>query len=120
MNQDLVDLLRLFRDELGRALGSNLEEIILYGSQARGDEMPDSDVDVLVVLGTASNRDREKVHQIAYRLMWDREFQPLIALNIIDREYYLLLREARSSYLRIIQREGKQLWPASETKLNIG
>ncbi len=120
MKEHLSDLLRRFRDELGRALGNNLEQMVLYGSQARGEETLESDVDVLVVLQDASPADREKIHQIAYRLMWDRGFQPLITLNIIDREHFRLLKQAESTYLRNIQREGKPLWPASETKPNIG
>ncbi len=120
MKQDVADLLQSFRDELGAALGSNLERIILYGSRARGDEAPDSDVDVLVVLTDAGKNIKEKVHRIAYKLMWDREFQPLISLNIIDCEYYLLLQEASSSYLANILSEGERLWPASETKPNVG
>lgn len=55
-----------------------------------------------------------------HRPLWDREFQPLITLNIIDGEYFHLLKEADSTYLRNIQSEVKPLWPASETKPNIG
>jgi predicted nucleotidyltransferase len=92
-------------------LGSNLEQAILYGSRARGDEEPDSDLDILVVLRDSNQRDREEIHRIAYNLMWDREFRLLLSLNIIDREHYLLLSEAGSSYLGNILREGKSLWP---------
>lgn len=120
MKQEVDDLFQIFGDELGKALGSNLEQVILYGSRARGDEDPDSDLDVLVVLRNAGRSDREEIHRIAYQLMWDREFQPLISLNIIDREHYLLLREADSSYLGNILREGKPLWPISEMKADIG
>jgi uncharacterized protein len=120
MKQDLTDLLQQFRDELGIALGSNLDQVIMYGSRARGDEEPDSDLDILVVLRDSSHNNGEEIHRIAYHLMWDREFQPLISLNIIDHEHYLLLREAGSSYLGNILREGKSLWPISETNTNIG
>jgi len=51
MKQDIEELLQLFRDKLGMALGSNLEQIILYGSRSRGDAVPDSDLDVPVVVG---------------------------------------------------------------------
>jgi predicted nucleotidyltransferase len=111
MKQDLMNLLQLLRNELGAALGDNLEQIIMYGSRARGDETPDSDLDLLLVLKDASPSNRDKAHQIIYRLMWDRGFDPLISMNIIDREYYLLLREAGSSYLQNILHEGKPLWP---------
>jgi uncharacterized protein len=111
MKQDLMNLLQLLRDELGAALGGNLEQIVMYGSRARGDETPDSDLDILLVLKDASPGNREKAHKIVYRLMWDRGFDPLISMNIIDREYYLQLREADSSYLQNIMHEGKALWP---------
>lgn len=120
MKQNIMDLLLLLRDRLGEALGGNLEHIVLYGSRARGDENPDSDLDVLVVLADANNDSRKRVHQIAYQLMWDREFQPLISLNIIDRAYYQLLCDSGSSYITNIQREGQSLWLEGETKQSIG
>jgi len=120
MKQDMENLLQQFREELGVAMGSNLEQVILYGSRARGDEEPDSDLDILVVLRDLNSGNREEIHRIAYQLMWDREFQPLISLNIIDRVHYLLLREAGSSYLGNILREGKPLWTISQTKASIG
>jgi uncharacterized protein len=120
MDRDVESLVQQFRDELGLALGRNLEQVILYGSRARGDEEPDSDLDVLVVVGDSGSSEREMIHRIAYQIMWDREFQPLISLNIIDHEHYLLLSEAGSSYLGNILREGKSLWPISGMKASIG
>ena len=120
MKQDLMNLLQMLRDELGAALRGNLDQIVMYGSRARGDDTPDSDLDILLVLRDAGPGNREKAHQIVYQLMWDRGFDPLISMNIIDREYYQLLREAGSSYLQNIQREGKPLWTESGTKPDIG
>jgi predicted nucleotidyltransferase len=120
MQRNIEDLLERFRNELGSALGSNLEQVVVYGSRVRGDEEPDSDLDVLVVLRKSGRSLRETIHRIAYKLMWDCEFDPLISLNIIDQEHYQLLREAGSSYLGNILREGIPLWPIGETKANIG
>ena len=39
-----------FKRELQRIYGDRLKGVFLYGSRARGDAEPDSDVDVLVVL----------------------------------------------------------------------
>ena len=43
-------ILRTLRQELAKALGSQLERVVLYGSRARGDARPDSDIDVLIVV----------------------------------------------------------------------
>jgi len=58
---DLQDILKQFRRGLEKIYGDRLVKVILYGSQARGDARPDSDVDVLVVLrepGTDEEADR--------------------------------------------------------------
>ena len=43
-------ILLKFKQELSELLGSQLEAIYLYGSWARGQADPDSDIDVLIVL----------------------------------------------------------------------
>ena len=44
------ELLRDIRARLERAYGKRLRGVVLYGSAARGEDKPDSDIDVLVLL----------------------------------------------------------------------
>lgn len=44
------ELMREIRTRLVRAHGKRLRGIILYGSEARGESRPDSDIDLLVLL----------------------------------------------------------------------
>jgi predicted nucleotidyltransferase len=46
----LTKILETLRQEFSQTLGDQLEGVLLFGSRARGEERPDSDVDVLVVV----------------------------------------------------------------------
>jgi len=50
MTAGLHEILREFRQGLERIYGPRLAGVVLFGSQARGDALPDSDIDVMVVL----------------------------------------------------------------------
>ena len=47
---DREKLLNQIKDRLRDAHGERLQGIILYGSEARGDAEPDSDIDLMVLL----------------------------------------------------------------------
>lgn len=49
-NPNLQTILAELREKLSAHYGDRLAKLVLYGSQARGDAEPDSDIDVLVVL----------------------------------------------------------------------
>lgn len=55
LDQSLSNILHELRQRLVHALGHQLSGVILYGSQARGDARPDSDIDVLVVVAGPVN-----------------------------------------------------------------
>ena len=48
--QTQMALLQAVRRELAQALGDRLDTIILFGSHARGEAHPESDIDMLVVV----------------------------------------------------------------------
>jgi predicted nucleotidyltransferase len=50
MNDKVKVVLAQLRHYLEALYGEQLEQVVLYGSQARGDAKPDSDIDVLIVL----------------------------------------------------------------------
>lgn len=53
--QNLSDILSTLRDDFEEILGRRLEAIYLYGSQARGDAQPGSDIDILAVIRGSFN-----------------------------------------------------------------
>lgn len=53
------NLLSLVRERLTPLYGSRLKGVVLYGSVARGEEGPDSDIDLLVLLDSVAGYGRE-------------------------------------------------------------
>ncbi len=96
-------------DELKRRLneyyGERFKGLILFGSEARGEATPHSDVDLLVLLGGPVEMGREisAIIDCYYPLQLEREFfRPISALPADADEY---AAESTSLY-RTIKSEG--------------
>ena len=50
MNEQIKTIVTEFRQRLQQLYGDRLEQVILFGSQARGDAVEGSDIDVMIVL----------------------------------------------------------------------
>lgn len=63
--REITAILAEFRHYLKKLYGERLVQIVLYGSQARGDAKPDSDIDVLIVLKESFNYS-DKTERISF------------------------------------------------------
>jgi hypothetical protein len=59
--------LERFREELKARFGARLRELVLYGSQARGEATEDSDTDLLVVIDELDEDERREVFDLSWR-----------------------------------------------------
>jgi predicted nucleotidyltransferase len=109
----LFELLETLTKELQLQLGTDLWLLLLYGSHARGEAQPDSDVDLFIVLRRASDAAYEKVRHVAYKVMWEADFVYMFSLYLTDINHYQTLEQLGSSFLRNVQTEGKVLWKAA-------
>ena len=85
------------------------EAIYVFGSQARGDATPDSDVDLLVVVNTA-DRPAHQLAQAAYRAIgWH---SMAIDILVMPREEFEWRSRALASLPATVLREGRTLYAA--------
>ncbi|MGK5095197.1 nucleotidyltransferase domain-containing protein [Deltaproteobacteria bacterium TL4] len=58
----------MFKDRLSQEFSKIVQEVILYGSKARGDFNDDSDVDILVIASNADWKTYDKIKEVGYEL----------------------------------------------------
>jgi predicted nucleotidyltransferase len=116
------EALGAFQQALLAAFPGQIRRIILYGSFARGEAAPDSDVDVMVVVGW----EEERLPDGLYRSMYgDPRWQTIVdAAHDVSLEHgvwmspYVVgenryVARQRWSFFKEVQREGSVLWPNS-------
>lgn len=103
-------LLQTFRKRLLEALPTQVCRILLFGSQARGDATPESDLDLLILVRDGSATVAERIHQIRYEVMEQHNFHPFLSLIILDEQRFAELKSQGSGFLRNIEQEGITLW----------
>ena len=66
-----------YANDIQRLLGNDLSKIVLYGSYARGDQTENSDVDLMILVGTPE----EEIRILAEKVS-DRAFDYLMEYGI--------------------------------------
>lgn len=66
MPQNMQNLMMQYIDEIKKIYGAHLKSVILYGSYARGDFHPDSDVDVMILLDLSDLELKQYSQKLSY------------------------------------------------------
>ena len=106
----LLHSLEKMSTQLFSIYGDFLDKVILYGSYARGEQSPESDVDVAVLLKAGNT---EEMHDEMIDLLVDFELDLGITVSVVPVEYdnYLKWRQLLPFY-KNIDREGILIWKA--------
>jgi predicted nucleotidyltransferase len=99
---EFVELLRRHHPE--RVLQTQL-----FGSKARGDSGPESDIDILVIVNREDWRLSHAINDVAPDA--SLEYDVLIAPRVIGQERWERMAEVRSGLYRDIAAEGIPLFP---------
>ena len=99
-------LIEEFKRRLPTDIVPHIRQMIMYGSRARGDAGQDSDLDLVALVDENSSSLEQKLDEIAYNLMWDHDFKPIISLKVFSEERFRSAAARGYSYYRNIEREG--------------
>ena len=98
---------------LVRALGPRLRRVLLFGSRARGDVVPDSDLDLLILVDRRDKAVRDAIELATWPL-----YPLFVDVQIFTPERWEWARSAGAPLLRHALEEGVELWPPSLTAAN--
>ncbi|MEW5958975.1 MAG: nucleotidyltransferase domain-containing protein [Chloroflexota bacterium] len=79
-------ILNLFVQELRRQLEPQLREVILFGSRARGEAMPDSDYDCLAIVDEISPAIKTTIADIVGEFLY--QYDVIFAVFPMSQEMY--------------------------------
>lgn len=96
-----------FVNDLKKTFGNNLVSVIVFGSYARGDAGPDSDLDIAVILKSIPDYwdTKTKIEDIAYANTFDKERYVTIASVLMNEREFLT---GLSPLLLNIRKEGRK------------
>jgi predicted nucleotidyltransferase len=97
---------------LMRHLDRRLVEVYLFGSKARGDFTPDSDLDLLIVLEADDWETKDNVRFTAADV--SLEYDVLINTHILNQARWAKMARQRVTLWREVQRDGILLTPARQ------
>ena len=92
-----------FVNELKRRYKNRIEEIIAFGSYARGNADEDSDIDVLII----GDVKLDEVIDVSFPILL--KYGVYISPIVMTKDYYNSLK-SKSSFIKNILREGVQLY----------
>lgn len=106
MKQNTNEVIDYLLQETRKRLGTNLKQVILFGSRARGDNVPDSDYDCLMVLDEISPATKDAIDDMAGEVLY-RYNVVLSIFPISEKKHYERIYDP---FLMNIRKEGITLW----------
>lgn len=106
----MSELDRALVEELKKRLPADVlrhvRQMIIYGSRARDESTEDSDLDLVALVDEKTPELESALDEIAYNVMWDHDFKPIISLKVFAEERFRSAAAQGFSYYRNVAREG--------------
>lgn len=112
MPESLNGILKSYVDDIHILYGDRLKTVILYGSYARGDFKPDSDVDIMILVELTEQEIREKgrrLSDVTFEYNFDND---LAIMPIVKNADHFNKWLAAYPFYYNVKKEGVELYAA--------
>ena len=106
MNDRIKTALTMFKREIPLSVSQHIVRILVFGSYARNEALPDSDLDIAVLVKRICPEVIETLDDCAYNVMWEFDFDPVISLKVFEESSFLEAAEKGFSFYRNVLQEG--------------
>jgi predicted nucleotidyltransferase len=106
MDEGDRNLILEFKKQFPADVMAHIRKVIAFGSRVRGQGEEDSDLDLLILVDRKTPELESKIEDIAYQVMWDHDFKPIISIKIFTEANYLNSLKEGFSFYKTIEREG--------------
>lgn len=113
MDPQVASMIDEAKQKIVQRAGGHLRLLVLYGSEARGEATPESDIDLLALLEADDLGLETALSDAAYDVMWKYDFSRLISLHFMSITDFEAQKRDGYSFVRNVEQEGIVLWPAA-------
>lgn len=96
-----------FSDDVKSLFGDRVSRIILYGSYAKEEEAPGSDIDIAVILEEKKKEDRKEVQELAERWMQDIDLR--FSPRVFEKEEFEKKAKQGYGFHENVEKEGVEI-----------
>lgn len=93
-----------FKRRIEQRFPRELVRLVLFGSKARGEATPESDVDLLVVIQSDNWRLGDEIRSVGYAL--ELEHGVVLSIQVISQNHYERLRASGTQFFHVLEQEG--------------
>lgn len=107
LSADEQSWLAAYRSALHERFPGLIKNIIIFGSKARGDARPDSDLDVLILLQEGDRQIKNEVCRLGHHLAVLSEAVP--SIMVYTEAEWMARKQSGSPFYQAVMRDGERV-----------